>query len=142
SCCPGDIEADGPYSEIVPGGGLAAHEARGGHLIAKHVGRTDAQLAQRMEAEPNIPAASTFPNRATAESSAARGIAANEQKIEDFLNSPQTKTTITHTYAEPVGVNLLRDSDDYIPAYKALFVLKKDPGKPEGYFLLTGFPEA
>ncbi|WP_434626329.1 RHS domain-containing protein [Pseudomonas sp. Z5-35] len=140
--CPGDIEAEGPFSEIVPGGGLAAHEARGGHLIRKHIGRTDAQLAQRIEAEPNVPAASTFPDRATAESSAARAIASNEKKIEKFLNSKKGKTTITHTYAKPVGVSLIRGHDDYAPAYKALFVLIKDPKKPEGYFLLTGFPEA
>lgn len=95
-----------------------------------------------MEAEPNIPAASTFPDRATAESSAARAIAANPQKVEESLSSTNTQTRITHTYTQPVGVSLLRDRNDYVPAYKAIFVLKKDPRAPEGYFLLTGFPEA
>jgi hypothetical protein len=92
--------------------------------------------------EPNISAASTFPDRATAESSAARAIAANPQKVEEFLSSTNTQTRITHTYTQPVGVSLLRDRNDYVPAYKAIFVLKKDPRAPEGYFLLTGFPEA
>ena len=32
-------------SQIVPGGGLTAHENVGGHLIAKHIGLSDAQLA-------------------------------------------------------------------------------------------------
>ncbi|XXE12302.1 hypothetical protein J3P89_03180 [Pseudomonas sp. Z1-14] len=58
------------------------------------------------------------------------------------LSSTNTKTRITHTYTQPVGVSLLRDRNDYVPAYKTLFVLKKDPEAPEGYFLLTGFPEA
>ncbi|EIK57976.1 Rhs family protein [Pseudomonas fluorescens Q8r1-96] len=139
--CPGDIEADGPFSEIVPGGGLAAHEARGGHLIEKHIGRTNAQLAQRLEAEPHIPAASTFPDRSTAEFSAARAIAANEQKIENFLAGPKEKTTIKNTFSQPVGVSLLNGRTDYLPASKVLLVLKKDQRSPTGYFLLTGFPE-
>jgi len=139
--CPGDIEADGPFSEIVPGGGLAAHEARGGHLIEKHIGRTDAQLAQRLEVEPHIPAASTFPDRPTAELSAARALAANESKIEKFLASTKEKTTIRHTFTQPVGVSLLNGGADYLPASKVLLVLKKDQQRPLGYFLLTGFPE-
>ncbi|WP_305882127.1 RNase A-like domain-containing protein, partial [Pseudomonas sp. NFACC08-1] len=139
--CPGDIEADGPFSEIVPGGGLAAHEAQGGHLIEKHIGRTDAQLAQRLEAEPHIPAASTFPDRPTAELTAARALAANEKKIEKFLASKKDKTTINHTFTHPVGISLLNGRTDYLPASKILLVLKKDERRPLGYFVLTGFPE-
>ncbi|CAH0165153.1 Putative deoxyribonuclease RhsC [Pseudomonas sp. Bi123] len=96
--CPGEIEADGPFSEIVPGGGLAAHEAQGGHLIAKHIGRTDLQLAQRLEAEPTIPAASTFPDRAIAESAVARALSENKKRIDKFLKSKKSKTTITHQF--------------------------------------------
>ncbi|XXE12303.1 hypothetical protein J3P89_03185 [Pseudomonas sp. Z1-14] len=70
-------------------------------MIAKHVGRTDAQLAQRMEAEPNIPAASRFPDRATAESSAARAIAANPQKVEEFKQHKYEDKN--HTYLHPAG---------------------------------------
>ncbi|MGN8278645.1 RNase A-like domain-containing protein, partial [Pseudomonas sp. SMN5] len=139
--CPGDIEADGPFSEIVPGGGLAAHEARGGHLIEKHIGRTDAQLAKRIEKEPNVPAASTFPDRTTAELSAARTLAANQRKIEKFLASKKDKTTVTHVFAHPVGVSLINGRTDYLPAHKVLLVLKKDKQQPAGYFLITGFPE-
>ncbi|MCE6979300.1 RHS repeat protein [Pseudomonas frederiksbergensis] len=139
--CPGDIDADGPYSEIVPGGGLAAHEAQGGHLIAKHVGRTNMQLAQRLEAEPTIPAASTFPDRATAESASARALDANKTKIEKFLNGTKGKTTITHEFPYPVGVSLPNGRTEYLSASKVLLVLIKDARRPEGYFLLTGFPE-
>src|SRR5262249_37767571 len=46
---------------------LAAHEAAGGHLIAKHVGKTLADLAARLSAQPGIPAASTFASIAEAE---------------------------------------------------------------------------
>ncbi|KAB0479444.1 RNase A-like domain-containing protein, partial [Pseudomonas reinekei] len=139
--CPGDIDADGPFSEIVPGGGLAAHEAQGGHLIAKHIARTDVQLADRLRAEPHIPAASTFPDRATAESAAARTLAANKIKVEEFLNSSKGKTTVTHHFPHPVGVSMVNGNTNHEPASKVLLVLKKDVQRPEGYFLLTGFPE-
>ena len=46
---------------------LAAEEAAGGHTIARHVGRTEAQLRQRLAAQPGIPAASTFASREVAE---------------------------------------------------------------------------
>ncbi|WP_278343304.1 RNase A-like domain-containing protein [Parageobacillus thermoglucosidasius] len=57
----------GDSSPIAPSGGLAAHEAKGGHLIAKHVGKTDAELLQRLKDGPKITGASTFKDRATAE---------------------------------------------------------------------------
>ncbi|TDV50509.1 RHS repeat-associated protein [Pseudomonas helmanticensis] len=139
--CPGAIQADGPYSEIVPGGGLAAHEAQGGHLIIKHVGRTDIQLAQRLQAEPNIPAASTFMNRAEAEAAVSEALSSNSQKVTQFLNSNKGKTSFSHVLGRPVGVSMLSGLTHSQSASKLLLVLKKDPALPLGYFLLTGFPE-
>ncbi len=40
----------GGSTRIVPGGGLQAHEAAGGHLIQRHVGQTDADLIARLNA--------------------------------------------------------------------------------------------
>jgi RHS repeat-associated protein len=139
--CPGAIQADGPYSQIVPGGGLAAHEAQGGHLIIKHVGRTDTQLAQRLQAEPNIPAASTFMNRAEAEAAVSEALSSNSQKVTHFLNSNKGKTSFSHDLGRPVGVSMLNGLTHSQSASKLLLVLKKDPALPLGYFLLTGFPE-
>ncbi|WP_343045174.1 RNase A-like domain-containing protein, partial [Pseudomonas atagonensis] len=139
--CPGTIPADGPYTEIVPGGGLAAHEAQGGHLITRHVGRTDAQLAQRLQAEPNIPAASTFLNRAEAETAVSEALSANSHEVTAFLASTKVKTSFTHNLSRPVGVSMLNGLSQSQPASKILLVLKKAPSLPLGYFLLTGFPE-
>lgn len=38
------VLAAGQHSTIVPGGGLAAHEKSGGHLIERNVGKTEAEL--------------------------------------------------------------------------------------------------
>ena len=105
------------------------------------MGRTDEQLAERLKAEPNIPAASTFPDRATAESASARALEANKTKIEKFLNGDKRKMTVTHKFPYPVGVSLPNGQADSVLASKVLLVLIKDARRPEGYFLLTGFPE-
>jgi RHS repeat-associated protein len=139
--CPGAIQADGPYSEIVPGGGLASHEAQGGHLMIKHIGRTDAQLAERLQAEPNIPAASTFLTRTEAEAAVSEALSANALNVEEFLNSNKSKTAFSHVLSRPVGVSMLNGLSHSQSASKLLLVLKKDPTLPLGYFLLTGFPE-
>ncbi len=57
----------GDSSPIAPGGGLAAHEAKGGHLLERHVGKTDEELVKRLEEQSYITGASTFYDRATAE---------------------------------------------------------------------------
>jgi hypothetical protein len=75
----------GAFSPIVPGGGLAAHEAAGGHLLARHVGQTQAQLAQRLVTQPSISAASTFATRAEAEA-AVSAVLESDRKIATSLD--------------------------------------------------------
>ena len=39
----------------------------GGHTLARHVGKSDGELRERLRREPNISSASTYTDRATAE---------------------------------------------------------------------------
>ena len=55
---------------------LAADEALGGHTLARHVGKSDAQLAARLRAERQISAASTYPDAGTASRVVAATVAA------------------------------------------------------------------
>jgi hypothetical protein len=68
-------------------------------------------------------------------------LAENKKRIDKFLESTKSKTSITHKFDEPVGISLPNGSTEYVPASKVLLVLIKDVRLPEGYFLLTGFPE-
>jgi hypothetical protein len=45
---------------------LTAAERLGGHTLARHVGRTDAQLRDRLRREKNVSAASTYDDREVA----------------------------------------------------------------------------
>ncbi|WP_305886539.1 RNase A-like domain-containing protein, partial [Pseudomonas sp. AD21] len=137
--CPGAIQADGPYSEIVPGGGLEAHESRGGHVIAKHVDRSEAQLRARLQEEPNIPIASTFPNRFEAEAALSNVIRNNQKKIDDFVKGKMKKFVINEKVSAPAGVGVVRKSGKLEPLLSIRLVLQRDVKSPLGYFILTGF---
>lgn len=135
--CPGDPE--GPYSEIVPGGGLAAHEAQGGHLIAKHIDRTEAQLRDRLRAEPNIPIASTFPSRTAAESTVSSVMKKNKKTIDDFMIGNARKIVITEPMSTPVGVGVVRLSGKLESLAVVKLILQKSRNSPSGYIILTGY---
>jgi RHS repeat-associated protein len=139
--CPGDRDVAGPYSEIVPGGGLRAHEARGGHLIEKHIGRSDAQLAQRLEDEPWLGRASTFYDRATAEKAMSSVIATNKAVIARFLQNRDTQIIISDSVPYPVGVVLRRRASTVMPVSGVYLLLRKDQRMPDGYRIHTGYTE-
>jgi len=139
TACPGDLDVDGPYSEIVPGGGLAAHEARGGHLIAKHIDRTEAQLRDRLRAEPHIPIASTFPSRAAAEATVSNVMGGNKKVIDDFMKGNARKLVITQPMPAQVGVGVVRRSGTLEPLTVVKLILQKARNSPSGYIILTGY---
>jgi hypothetical protein len=140
SCnCPGANSAEGPYSEIVPGGGLEAHESRGGHAIARHVNRSEAQLRARLAAEPHIPIASTFLNRAEAEAALSNVIKNNKLTIDNFLQGNASKLVINEQVSAPAGVGVVRQSGNLEPLSSIRLVLQRDASSPLGYFILTGF---
>jgi len=138
--CPGSITPEGPYSVIVPGGGLAAHETAGGHLIRKHVGRTPKQLATRLKNEPHVPTASTFPDRAAAELAVSKVIAGNEAKISNFVKGSDQKIVITQKFPQPVGPSLKRGAKTTVPGREVYLILKRDKKMPDGYRIQTGYP--
>jgi len=74
--------AAGASSPIVEGGGLAAHEAAGGHVIARHVGLEAAALDARQ-----LPVASTFLSRAEAEAAAAAALSQNSGQVAAWLQA-------------------------------------------------------
>ncbi|MEH7256682.1 RNase A-like domain-containing protein [Bacillus toyonensis] len=137
----------GDTSPLAPGGGLIAHEAkpgqrRGGHLIKKHVEKTDAELLQRLQSDPRIPASSSFTNRAIAER-VANEVLSNPQniaKINRWLNNPNSRPTLPLRYNgnSILGRYVERGSNGALDVENAVIVLKKDN---QGSFIITGYPE-
>ncbi|MGG3846409.1 RNase A-like domain-containing protein [Aeribacillus composti] len=129
------------FSPLAPGGGLAAHEARGGHLISRHVGKTDAELLQRLKDNPKITGASTFKDRATAEKVASEVLndPNNKKIIQAWLSNPKSKSTLVLPYqgTEIIGRGVHKGSTTVEHMSNAKIVLKKDEA---GNFILTGYP--
>lgn len=64
---------------------LQNSESKGGHTLERHVGKTDAELVQRMEKEKRITGSSSFANVGDAEKAINGAIKKNQQKVEDWL---------------------------------------------------------
>ncbi|CAN2248135.1 toxin YxiD [Bacillus subtilis] len=132
----------GDSTPLAPGGGLAAHEAKGGHLIERHVGKTDGELFQRLIKDTKISGSSSFKDRATAEKVASSVLSdpKNISKIKKWLSNPTSRPTLPLRYkgdGEVLGRRVEKGSKVAKDATNATIVLKKSKN---GEFILTGYP--
>ena len=127
----------------VPSHDLSRDESEGGHTLRKHVGQTDEQLAERLRAEHNISAASTWTDRATAEHSVAQALQQNRDKITRWLDRSGGHPNLVVDYdgdrAHPIGRSLRRNADRAEPCAHATVVLKW--AGSYNYYILTSYPE-
>ncbi|UPV77751.1 ribonuclease YeeF family protein [Bacillus rugosus] len=132
----------GDSTPLAPGGGLAAHEAKGGHLIERHVGKTDEELIQRLDkskmSNKKISGSSSFKDRATAERVANSALTNNKAKIEKWLNSDVKKPLVlSYKGNEVLGRGIPKGEDTITDLTNAKIILKKNK---DGSFILTGYP--
>lgn len=137
-----DHVKQGDKSFLAPGGGLATHEAKGGHLIERHVGKTDEELLERLKSNSKITGSSTFKDRMTAEKVANTVLndQKNIEKIQKWLSDPKSRPTLQLRYkgdGEIIGRSVSRNSEEVENVTSAKIVLKKDNN---GSFILTGYP--
>lgn len=121
---------------------LSQDEAAGGHTLRKHVGRSDAELRERLEHERDISAASTWNDRASAEAAVGAAISEQSGKISRWLardSHPNLVLDYDGDSSHPFGRTLRRGEDRVQPCSHALIVLKWDG--PNAYHVLTAYPE-
>lgn len=123
---------------------LAIDEARGGHTLARHVGRTDDQLRQRLRDQPNISAASTYPDRDTAELVVGRVLEQFTDRVLSWTRRSGARPNLAlRTQAPrgpPVGRVLNRGDRTARPADGVVVVLRWDT-RARTYYVLTSYPE-
>ncbi len=120
---------------------LAADEARGGHTLSRHVGKTDAELHQRLDREPDISAASTYTDRATAERVVAAALAQNADKIQRWIERGPHRPNLVLDYTDTnnaIGRTMYPRAAGSVPCDHAIVVLRADG---DGYYVLTSYPE-
>lgn len=119
---------------------LTQDEAAGGHVLRKHVGRTDDELRDRLERERNISGASTYTDRATAEHAIGAAIARSQDRIQRWLNRPGGHPNLVLDYdsSQPLGRTINRGDSQSRPCSHAVVVLKY---AAPSYYVLTSYPE-
>jgi hypothetical protein len=121
---------------------LSQDEAAGGHTLRKHVGRSDAELRERLERERDISASSTWNDRSSAEAAVGDAIAEQGVRISRWLgreSHPNLVLDYDGDPAHPFGRTLRRGEDRVQPCAHAVIVLKWQP--PNSYHVVTAYPE-
>lgn len=120
------------------------------HDLTRHVGKTLVDDLARLAREPQIRAAGAYDTIASAQLATNRTIAnpANQGRIGTFLADAGTEKIALERVdvGQSVGASVLRTDADaghahLIPSSDATVVLIKDPSFPEGYRVLTSFPD-
>lgn len=120
---------------------LQADEARGGHTIARHVGRTDDQLRERLARE-SISAASTYTDLETAERVVGLAIRRQHALVEEWQGregpGPNLVLRVAAPTQSPIGRVLRRSGGEAIEVRAAVVVLRRTE---HGFIVLTSYPE-
>ena len=123
------------------GNSLTYHENFGGHVIEKHVGKSDAELIFRLKEEPRLSASSSFYDAQVADRAIGNGIAANKDQLANWLAGDQQRLVLTHEEKFSVG-NVIQKGNDVSHASKTItIVTDKDPLMPNGYRVHTAYPK-
>lgn len=122
-------------------------ESKGGHLLDKHVSKTNEYLLKRA-AQERV-ASTTFNNKSTALKAAQENIKKNSEITSDWLNNPNLKgfliTKVNHEYSIGKGVDVKNEGHsaskqvtDNLTASQLYLV--KAPSMLAGYRIITGYP--
>lgn len=125
-------------THLVPGGGLMVHEGLGGgHTLAKHVGKSEEFLRNRLATEANIKAASSFYDRQTAESAINSMFEEHGVTVNRWLAGKATTLTLESTMLRPVGVVIPRATGALVHASGTRMIIKRSPSMPTGFRIHT-----
>lgn len=126
---------------------LVAHEAAagsrvGGHTIARHVARTEAQMRTRLATMSGAGArVSSFKDLATAERAISEAVRANRAAIEAWARGGgAVRQAFDHRVGRVIGQGVSKASSslDDLSSVRVVFKRELYNGKP--YYILTAFP--
>ena len=124
---------------------LSVDESLGGHTLARHVGKTDAELADRLKRERNISAASTYTDRAIAERSVGLALAEGGSTLAAWQRRSGRRPNLVLRFRDPsrrtIGRSLPRGRATAVPCARAIVVLRWNE-RDGRFYVLTSYPEA
>lgn len=133
-------EVAGPAAGEVPGGGLEAHEEAGGHLIERHVGKSEQWLLDRVNRE-NISAASSFRDLPAAEHFVAETLAEHADRIDAWLGGEGgNRLVVDARFDASTGISVRRGDTEASDVFSVRLVLERSDRLDVGYRIVTGYP--
>ncbi|MCC8404373.1 hypothetical protein LJ655_21235 [Paraburkholderia sp. MMS20-SJTN17] len=126
---------------------LIDHEAKagsriGGHTIEKHVGRTEAQLRERLASETDRKVISSFSDLRSAEWAISDLMQANAIQIRTWSQSlPNYPLVLNGHVGRNVGYGVIRATGKLVPMNRVRVTLKHKPYNGMPYFILTAYLE-
>ena len=123
---------------------LGRDEQLGGHTLARHVGWSDDELLARLRREPDISAASTYSDRATAERIVASALAQDKRRVDAWAAREGSRPNLALDYRgardDVIGRSIRRGRTIAQPCIDAVVVLRWQ--RAGGFIVLTSYPEA
>jgi len=124
---------------------LSIDETNGGHTLARHVGKTDAELRDRLRREPQISSASTYTDRLAAEQTVGAALASAGGTLGRWQSRTGRRPNLVLHYRtprnQPVGRSLSRGQPSAMASARVLVVLRWD-ARSSNFYVLTSYPEA
>jgi len=137
------LREQSPAAPQGPTHDLSADEAMGGHTLQRHVGKSDAELIDRLRREPHISSASTYTDRATAEHVVGAALESDDRAFAAWRerSGPRPNFVLRYHSDGVVGRSIARGRSTSVPCDRALVVLRWDDRRQRSY-VLTSYPEA
>ncbi|GBC61195.1 hypothetical protein DENIS_2155 [Desulfonema ishimotonii] len=135
------------------GADLRVHEKKGGHTIARHVGKSDQDLIRRLKKNRRISAASTFSTLSDAEEAVGDTLSENKKRVRKWAASAGEKERLVikgsgrgrGIHRKDFNAAIKQDEPDRAlraairKRTRCRVVLQADG--MGGYFVLTAYPE-
>ncbi|MGB0102064.1 MAG: RNase A-like domain-containing protein, partial [Nocardioides sp.] len=119
---------------------LTAHEKSPGHTLRQHVGLSDARLLKRLQDDPRKMNASTFASRDRAERLIDDLLQSERRTLEAWLEGSQRSLRLDGTLPTVTGRSAFRDGHfEFVSGIRV--VILRDSKMPEGFHILTSFPQ-
>ena len=137
------VEAKKPVAP--PSRDLSVDESMGGHTLSRHVGKSDAELRDRLRREKQISAASTYTDRVTAGRAVGAALVSGDEELDAWQGRSGRRPNLVLHYVHhgetSLGRSLARGQRTPVPADRALVVLRWDE-RANRFYVLTSYPEA
>lgn len=114
----------------------------GGHTLARHVGKTDDELRERLRREPDISSASSYTDRVTAEAVVGAALSSGGRSFDAWLNRSGRRPNFVLRFAagRPIGRSVRRRRGEPASCEDALVVVRWDDRRRR-FYVLTSYPE-